>query len=367
MSIKNDPKHPGHYIVAFSKRHPVTAHAVTLRRKGVATLAEAKRLERELILQVEERCKRAVVPILQEAIVCFLEQGRAEGLTLKTLDNYRACLEKHAEPWLRRGVDEITPMEIRELINVRMVGYSVLHRKSLLKHLRGVFGHLVERNILTRSPVPALKFKDVEKIKGVLTTEQVRKLLETARQLEDFWYPHWSLALYTGMRNGELYALRWDKVNLVDRKILVDLAWNSKDGFKSTKSRSDRIIPISPELMHVLKELKLKTLATGYVLPRSSVWDKGEQARELRRFLTGLGMPAVKFHDLRATWATLLLSKGIAPIKVMQAGGWRDLKTMQIYVRKAGVDVAGITDTLCLHDPHAKPGQVVSLNFGTHT
>jgi integrase len=60
----------------------------------------------------------------------------------------------------------------------------------------------------------------------------------------------------------------------------------------------------------------------------------------------GLGLPPIKFHDLRATWATLMLSKGVEPIKVMIMGGWKDLKTMQIYIRKAGVDIKGITDRL---------------------
>lgn len=43
------------------------------------------------------------------------------------------------------------------------------------------------------------------------------------------------------------------------------------------------------------------------------------------------------------------LSKGIPPIKIMSMGGWKDLKTMQFYVRKAGVDTSGIADGLNLH------------------
>ena len=61
-------------------------------------------------------------------------------------------------------------------------------------------------------------------------------------------------------------------------------------------------------------------------------------------FLQGLGLPQIRVHDLRATWATLLLSKGVAPIKVMKCGGWKDIKTMQYYTRLSGVDIRGITD-----------------------
>ena len=68
-------------------------------------------------------------------------------------------------------------------------------------------------------------------------------------------------------------------------------------------------------------------------------------------FLQGLGLPRIRFHDLRATWATIMLSMGIAPIKVMIMGGWKDLKTMQFYIRKAVVDTSGISNNLNLHDP----------------
>ena len=123
------------------------------------------------------------------------------------------------------------------------------------------------------------------------------------------------------------------------------------------------MIQIAPNLMELLRELKLKNSESNpFVLPRISKWDKGEQARELRMFLAGLELPSIRFHDLRATWATLLLSKGVTPIKVMIMGGWKDLKTMQIYVCKAGVEVKGATDCLEFHSVSSKQdAQVLEL------
>lgn len=92
-----------------------------------------------------------------------------------------------------------------------------------------------------------------------------------------------------------------------------------------------------------------------FLLPRLSKWDKGEQARDLRMFLLGLGLPAIRFHDLRASWATMLLSKGVEPIKVMKMGGWKDIETMMIYARKAGVDIKGASACLNLESPSPTP------------
>ncbi len=55
-----------------------------------------------------------------------------------------------------------------------------------------------------------------------------------------------------------------------------------------------------------------------------------------------------------------MLSMGIPPIKVMKMGGWKDLKTMQHYIRKAGVDTSGISDNLSLHNPDSE-SKVLSM------
>ena len=46
-----------------------------------------------------------------------------------------------------------------------------------------------------------------------------------------------------------------------------------------------------------------------------------------------------------------MLGRGVAPSKVMAMGGWSDMKTMMIYMRKAGIDIKGATD--CLDDMQA--------------
>jgi integrase len=164
------------------------------------------------------------------------------------------------------------------------------------------------------------------------------------------------------MRSGEMFALTWDKVNLEMRQIKVDCSWNNKDGFKSTKSGDDRMVEIAPALLPILKELKLKQGGdSAFVLPRLEKWEKGEQARELRMFLISLQLPRIRFHDLRATWATIMLGRGIEPIKVMYMGGWKDMKTMMIYMRKAGIEIRGITDSLRLHEHHREIAEVIKL------
>ena len=364
MGFKLDPNNKGTWMVWYSKRHPVTRKPVQLRRAGIKSKAEAKQAETELIIAVEDKIRRKILPSWSELAHSYCKHMVEEGLSVKATEGCFLCLQAHTfADWGNRLVDNITTQEIRELIKQKLGHLSAGHQRNILRYLRGAFKYALELGHIHRNPAPEMKFRMGHKIKKVLTEEQVATFLNRAKEYNIEWYPHWCLALYTGMRNGELYALTWDKVNLEDRHILVDTAWNNRDGFKSTKSGDDRMVQIPPNLMEVLRELKLKNSESNpFVLPRMHKWDKGEQARELRMFLSGLGLPTIRFHDLRATWATLLLSKGVAPIKIMMMGGWKDLKTMQIYVRKAGVDIKGASDCLALHNPSAtKEAEVLQL------
>ena len=93
-------------------------------------------------------------------------------------------------------------------------------------------------------------------------------------------------------------------------------------------------------------------------------WTRGEQAKDLRAFLKGMGFPSINFHALRACFATQLLAKGTPAAIVMKICGWRDLKTMEFYIRVAGVDEKGATDCLSILPSEAEVmDNVVSL-FG---
>ncbi|MBX7231670.1 MAG: site-specific integrase [Bdellovibrionales bacterium] len=222
------------------------------------------------------------------------------------------------------------------MIKITLGDRSQSHQKSMHKFLKGLFLYAVECGYIQRTPVPMLQFRLGDKIKKVLTIEQIKLLLEKAHEMNHPWYPIWATALYSGCRNGKLYAITRDKVNFENRTILISSSWDHKHGFKDfTKSKQDRTIEIAPQLVPILKQLYAEEPESTFVLPRIREWDEGRQAEVLRTFLLGIGLPPVRFHDLRASWATAMLEMGVEPARVMIMGGWGDLKTMQIYMRKA--------------------------------
>ncbi|MEN9810208.1 MAG: hypothetical protein RLZZ488_1775 [Pseudomonadota bacterium] len=345
----------------YSKRHPVTRQPVSVRRKGIKTKTEALKVEKELVLLVDQRLHESVVPTWDRCVLEWKTFAADNGIGAATIDTYMKCLNAHTVPrWGRKLVDEITPDDVRSLVQDQSRDWSPSHRKNMLKYVRAVLTFAAEKQFISKIPVPRMKFNFVQVLKGGLTEAQAKALLQRARDLNFVWYPHWALALYTGMRSGELYALKWDCVDLEAQLIFVRRAWNNKDGFKAPKNWQERVVPISDNAIQYLRELKMRS-EDDFVLPRLNEWDKGEQARALRTFLLGMGLPPMRFHDLRATWATILLTKGVEPIKVMTIGGWKDMKTMMYYVRAAGVDIAGVTS--CLDFSTRSPSEAKVLNF----
>lgn len=206
--------------------------------------------------------------------------------------------------------------------------------------------------------------------------------MQKAKEQKHPWYPIWVVAVLTGCRSGELHALRRGDLELISRKeakiqdrnpidrrayglIRVRRSWNTRfKCFGPTKAGYWRNVPISGELYRFLVgELKVERLnADDFVLPRFRDWNKGEQARVLRFFCIGNGLPSVRFHTLRACFATQLISSGIPATIVMKICGWRDLKTMQRYIRMAGIDESGATEVLnFLPTEEATMEKVVSL------
>lgn len=334
------------YRVSYSRRHPVTKVSTNFVRTGIKTKREAEKVYRNLIIEMERRFQRSSYPLWPDMVDRFLEYFKNRGIAQNTIQNYMTGLYAYTVPrWQKKQINEITTKDIRELVIDGLSQRSETLRKDILKYIRAVFSYASDIGIVIRNPVPKVRFKKNLKIKTVLKEQEIFTFLKMARIEKHPWFPVWAIALYTGMRNGELYALRWDKVDLSKRVIVVSESWHRLNGFKDTKSGDDRIVEIAEGLVPVIEEL-YQNKADEFVLPRIPRWNQGDQARVLREFLGKINLPKIRFHDLRASWATVMLSKGVEPIKVMSMGGWRDLKTMQIYIRKSGINIQGITGHL---------------------
>ncbi len=366
------------YTDKKGKRHQpkyrldLSGHRITSKRK-----AERLEVEYRMELKAKVECKYSILSFA-EFYEVYLKQIR---LTHKkgTVLNYDGGLRK----WLttdftNKKLNDITKSDIHKFIfeSLPKKNASVHTQKRILKILRIILQVALEEEYIARNPANGIRVKTPPAIKQVFNTKEAVHFLEQAKESQHPFYFHWAMALLTGMRNGELYALRWSDIDEIAGNITISASWSNKDGYHSTKSNKTRIFPISSELKKLLIELKNRgpfsenlTALNGnnrffenLVLPRIREWKNGEQSRVTRDFCKLIRLKEIKFHDLRATFITNLLSQGASLPQVMSIVGHSKMSTTDEYLRLAGVNIKGSTDKLGYSLPNVTTSQILSFS-----
>lgn len=272
---------------------------------------------------------------VQEYIEIWLEEVHKPIVKLSTYNLYKIIIRIYIVPGLGQiklqslmpqHVQSFYSKKLREGLSPKSINniHGVLH-KALANAVRW---NLLARNVCDLVTPP----RWVRTEKTVLTPEQARHLLAEVkeRDLEGFL----TLALTTGMRVGELMALHWADIDLIQGSLQVRRTVNYIKGHgyvesdpKTSKSRRRINLPrfvVEVLTKHQIQQVKQRAGNEGWV-DQGLVFTNalgGHMARttireRFNRILKKAGLPHVRFHDLRHSAATILLSWGIHP-KVVQ-------------------------------------------------
>ena len=341
----------------------INGKQVNRKRRNISSMAMAKRIEVDLKIELKKlkECPNRFT-WNQWSNEC-LKRMKIE-FKVGTIMGYQGNLNKWVNPCLGEYyLDQITGSMIHELIYNRIHTVGAECRRTVLKQIKRIFTMAVDEGILSRNPAKGITVKVPEAKQLVLNKTEIDTLLYEAKIRNHPFYNHWALAILTGMRNGELHALAWTDVDFENRVISVTKSWSLTDGIGPTKSTKNRYIPISNELEMFLKNLKSQKLETdGKVLEPLEHWMSGEQAKIIKDFCRAIGITPIKFHDLRATFITQMLLKGVPLAKVMTIVGHSTIKTTMRYLRLVAQDTQGATESLGITLPRDfDTGNVVNL------
>lgn len=294
-----------------------------------------------------------------------------------------ARLRNYTKPMHQKFSSKLAQVDVEECLEVAEIyGASFKVRRAILRSIDTVYKWAMNKRYILnaehsicRDVVLEPKSKDSlgEKEPLILTKEEIKILLRTAKEVNHPWYPIWFFALYTGMRAGEIEALRKQKIDLVSPeeartldkkpdgvikdygKIRVQKSWNktlNKNG--PTKARWWRTVPVNSQMYWFLQEYLQSDFGSdedgSRVFPLFSELRRSEQAKVIRDFCKTQGLKEITFHTFRACFATQMFQAGMDIATVMKIGGWKHIKTLMIYVRLAGVDEAGKTQALNFGD-----------------
>lgn len=326
----------------FVKVRDNTGKQVALRRSNLTSEREAKKVEFELLTELQDSRSKVSWEKWSEH---FLERYRLEYRN-STFVNYKASVDKWITPfWKDKFIDDIVTRDVHSLVFDHVTGVSSYTRRGILKIVKRIFNMAIEDGLITRNPALGVRVSIAESNQLALNRNEIDVLLAEGKAVQHRFYPHWCLAILTGMRSGELHALRWTDIDFVSGFISISKSWTRFNGEGPTKTAKNRVCPLSQECRKFLQDLKVQNPDSEFVLPRLWEWDHGIQGKIIKDFCKGIGITEITFHDLRATFITQMLNNGVPLSKVMSIVGHSSLKTTQGYLRLCGKDVEGATES----------------------
>lgn len=361
--IKSYQKDGKKFYEVFVKTIDPSGKQVARRKKGLSS----ERIARDVELEIKTELKlvsngerRWTWKEWHEEVLKKMRMNRKPS----TIISYDLQIKKWIpRDWNDRELTSFQQSDIHNLI-YETIGSQLSPGtlKGYLKMMKRIFEMAVHEGALIKNPATGLMVQVPKSAQKVLTAQEAELLLKAGKETNHSFYPVWAFALMTGMRSGEMYAVKWTDINLEANIIQVDKQWTSKTGICPTKTRESRVVPISPDLKLLLLELKMERQHDNeFVLPHLQHWKKGLQARVLREFCKGLGITEIKFHDLRATFITNMLTQGVPLVTVMAIVGHRRMSTTDIYLRLAGLNVIGATEKLGYSLPKFHVAEVFQL------
>jgi integrase len=249
------------------------------------------------------------------------------NLKASTVTFYREHLKRHVLPLLGdRLLSSITRADGRELIAVcRQKGLRLNTVKGIARTLSALLSQAVEDEKLPAHPCLRMgrylrRGDEPKTIVRPLTREEAAHLVHTAAAEYPRWHPWTLCALRTGLRAGELLALQWRDIDWHGGFILVQR--NQVKGLiTSPKSHQRRRVDMSSQLASTLlawrRHQRERYLEKGLPVPPwvfasldGNVLEERNVRTMFARLLEKAGLRHIRIHDLRHTFASLLLQQG---------------------------------------------------------
>lgn len=296
-----------------------------------------------------------------------------ETLKGKTRIDYKAILRNHLLPYFGTyRMSDIMLGHVDSFLCEKISkGYAPSSIVKMKNVLHNIFERAVAEEVIAKNPVDhsmPIRLRKTNRI--VISKEDLPIIMNKAREVSQramkygrysgqsfVMYPVLMTALHTGMRIGEILALRWDNVDLKNRCIYVEEGLSQKeddDGsirltLGTTKTASSvRTIEISDSLCDVLSVMKTHSHGSQIVFHTQNGTHVAPNnwGRTWRDMLDEVGMRGkYRPHEFRHTHVTVLLAEGFSPASVAKRVGHADAHTtLTVYAHAVDGDGRRMAD-----------------------
>ena len=307
-----------------------------------------KRIIKNVLGKTQAECKAKLVAAIESAK--GIDISRAEEYTVTTwlrswyeiyakpnvrvatADRYQLMVEQYAIPHIGSiKLTKLTAHDLQKLYKDLMEngrinrksghgnpGLSSTTVRSLHLMLHSAFERARKEHLIPYNPTEDCIAPKVQKVEmQILKPEHIKKYLDAANKRN--LLPMFYLELVSGLRKGELTALLWSDLDIQNRTISVSKQYVKNPNGELTLSRpktetSVRQISIPQEAVDLLVQEHEKHLNNPYMFPSlatGEMYYPDSIVNLHKKILKDAGLPHIRFHDLRHTFATLALQNGI--------------------------------------------------------
>ena len=245
---------------------------------------------------------------------------------------YKGYINNHIKPHVGSiPLSKLTSLDLQKLYKMLLAegridrieaknqpkGLSAKTVRNINQIISSALNLAKEQKLIYSNPAEACALPKVEhREMKTLPVEQLTSFLREAK--ETGVYEMYYIELATGLRRGELLGLKWDDIDMTNGTIRVQRQVARIDGEiveapLKTKN-SYRIVSIGADAIEVLKEQRKKVgreIEYVFLSPNGGPISPDSVLNMLHRVLKRAGLPKIRFHDLRHTFATLALQNGV--------------------------------------------------------
>jgi integrase len=269
---------------------------------------------------------------LSEWLDQWLDRRMAGTVRGDTLDGYRRDLDNHVKPRLgQKQLTKISPADLKDLYAYLLEhgrlskgrdngrGLAPATVRGIHTTLHHALKTAVEEGLLPANPTDEVTPPKLPRNpKGILNNDQLDALMAAIRQ-DPLWHDFFYTELTTGLRRGELCGLKWEDFDGETRALKICRTIHIKKGGGlsegDTKTYAGmRTILLPHSTAQLLRERKRAAL-TEWIFPNplkpENPMHPSRAYRQLKEILSEAGLPDIRFHDLRHTFATHALAGGV--------------------------------------------------------
>ncbi len=335
------------YYLAVVKHRGIKPMTKQFERK-----LDAETWEREgrvrLGIEPQGKTEKAPVMTVGELATYWLDHYARRRLEGSSVHRYSGMLSRYLLPEFGgQKVSELCPAQVDTWLNrlATKDGLAAKTANGCLGLLRKMVNDAVHWRFLAHSPIAAVRpLKEDDRDFAFWTVEEAESFLTHARGSEREVFYAAAIALYTGMRLGEIQALQWDCVDFAARQITVKRTYCQKEERvkERTKTKKIRRVPINASLAEVLVDLKNQA-TTPFVW---SSFDYHHASKILRRVAKAADVKQIRFHDLRHSFASNFVMRGGSIYKLQRLLGHTSIQMTERYSHLSPDHLANATELL---------------------